>query len=145
MVKLISEILKEIGAVESPEEKLQILAANQNCPGLSLVLRGSFHPHIHYTVETIPPYKNDPNSTNGMGWTSINLELPRIYLFEKGNPRTPVGLTEKRKTEILIQMLEAMEPSESKVFCELLEKRIGQVYGITTDMVNKVFPGVLNG
>ena len=50
--------------------------------------------------------------------------------------------TEKRKTEILIQILESLEEDEADVFAAMLTKKL-KVPHLTPALVNEAFPDLL--
>ena len=60
----------------------------------------------------------------------------------KDNPRVPAGLTEKRKNEILIQILESLEEKEADVFIGVLKKDLKVPY-LTEALVREAFPELL--
>ena len=60
----------------------------------------------------------------------------------ENNPRTPAGLTENRKIELLIQLLEGLEPNEADVYVGILKKDL-KVPQLTSALVNEAFNGLL--
>jgi hypothetical protein len=78
----------------------------------------------------------------GMSYGHMTEALSRVYLFVKGNPRVSPDLTDKRKTEILIQILESLEEKEADVFAGMLKKDLNVPY-LTPLLVNEAFPGLL--
>ena len=68
--------------------------------------------------------------------------IGRVYLFTKGNPRVPPALTEKRKNEILIQILESLEKEEANVFAGMLMKNL-KVPHLTAKLIHEALPGLL--
>ena len=77
-----------------------------------------------------------------MSYGHMTEALSRVYLFQEGNPRVPPALTEKRKEEILIQILESLEPPEADVFGNMLLKNLKVKY-LTEGLVNEAFAGLL--
>jgi hypothetical protein len=78
-----------------------------------------------------------------MGYNTIHQELGRVYLFSTNSPRVPENLTQKRKEEILIQILEALEAKEAEIFMNMLLKK-QNVNGLTAAIVKEAFPGLLS-
>ena len=110
-------------------------------PALRDVLIGTFHPNIRYTVDKVPEFRR-VDMPAGMSYDHMSGALSRIYLFVKDNPRVPEGLTEKRKNEILIQILESLEEKEADVFIGILKKDLKVPY-LTPALVNEAFAGLL--
>jgi hypothetical protein len=138
-VKAIYEIFEEFEQRKTKEDRLAVLRYNSNWT-LKSVLKGAFDPNVQFDVE-IPAYKpsDDPP---GLSPTSLSQELDRAYIFEKNNPKVAPGLTKERKTQILIQMLEALESKEAKVLEGVLTKKL-KVKGLTYDLVKEAFPDIL--
>jgi len=67
--------------------------------------------------------------------------LRRIYIVQKGHP-TAEALTPKRRNELLIQMLESLEPREAEIIAGILRKDQG-VEGLTYKFVKEAFPNML--
>lgn len=138
--KLIYEIFDEFEKADKKEDKINILRFNSNY-ALREVLRGTFNPNIKFTIDKVPPYKPS-DAPIGLGYTSINQELGRAYLFEAGNPRADPNLSEDRKEKILIQILEALEQREAEVFMNMLLKK-QKVKGLDAKIVKEAFPDLL--
>ena len=138
--KNVYEIFDEFKKVKSKTDRLDILRNNDSY-ALRQVLLGVFHPSIEFTVEKAPEFRRVPMPP-GMSYDHMTGALSRVYLFMKNNPRVPEGLTEKRKNEILIQILEALEEKEADVFLALLKKDLKVPY-LTEALVNEAFPGLL--
>ncbi|MFZ9503947.1 MAG: hypothetical protein ACO263_05185, partial [Cyclobacteriaceae bacterium] len=64
-----------------------------------------------------------------------------LYIFQKGNP-TAEKLTEKRSKELLILVLESLEPREADVVMGIFKKDLG-VKGLTVKFIRDNIPEVL--
>ncbi len=62
----------------------------------------------------------------GITHDSLNAQLRRLYMFLEGN-QTAETLTDKRRNELLIQMLESIEPREAEVLLGIFQKDLGVV------------------
>lgn len=140
MAKNLYEVFDEFQAASNREEKIAVLRNNNNY-ALQCVLRGTFHPDIRYVVDEIPQYRKS-DSPPGMGYSSIALELDRIYLLEENHPRTSPNLTLDRKKVILSQMLEVLEAREADILAGMIMKKL-PVKGLTYKLVQEAFPGLL--
>jgi len=140
VMKNIYEVLEEFSAAETEAEKIKSLQENGS-HALLCVLRGMFSPNIEYVIEDIPPY-NPSDAPPGMGYTSLAVEINRMYLFEANNPKVAPNLSLERKKQLLIQILENLEAKEAEVVISLLKKK-SPVKGLTKSIVEKAFPQLL--
>lgn len=140
MPKNLYEVFDEFESKTKREDKIAVLRLN-NSYALQCVLRGTFDPRIKYTIDEIPSYRPS-DSPIGMGYSSIALELDRVYLLEQNHPKASPNLTLERKKKILIQMLESLEAREAEIFAGMISKRL-PVKGLTYKLVQEAFPGLL--
>jgi hypothetical protein len=137
--KLMHEIFDEVEQRKSKADRLAVLRCNAN-KTLKTLLQYAFDPNIKFDV-TVPEYRPS-DAPIGLGYNSIHEELGRVYLFQENHPRRPPNLSDKRKKEILIQMLESMEAREAKIFEQMLSKKL-KVKGLTYGLVKEAFPEIL--
>lgn len=138
--KNVYEILNDFKSAKTKADRIKVLRDNDTRV-LRDVLIGTFHPGVKFTVKEAPAFKREKMPA-GMAYGHMTDALSRIYLFMEGNPRVPAGLTEKRKTEILIQILESLEEPEADVYLGILKKDLKVPY-LTTALVNEAFEGLL--
>lgn len=139
-MKNVYEILEEVEKASSKYDKINVLRQNSTY-ALKSVLKGAFDPRVEFTFTEIPEYKPD-DAPPGLGYSSIHQELSRMYLFEKNNPKVPPTLSEQRKKEILIQILESLEEKEAKVLANMLMKKV-DAKGVNYKLVKEAFPDIL--
>jgi hypothetical protein len=77
-----------------------------------------------------------------MGYSSMDIEMKRIYLFVEGSQKASKNLTDIRRQQLLIQILEALEASEADVFMNMILKDL-KVKGLTYKIVQEAFPDLL--
>lgn len=140
MRKNLHEVFDELSKTESREDRVNVLKFNQSF-ALKSVLLGTFHPNVQFVIDEIPQYKK-LDTPIGMGYSTIEQEIARAYLFEKNNPRVSPDLTMERRKHILTQILEALEPKEAEIYAGMLMKRL-PVKGLTYDLVRDAFPDLL--
>lgn len=144
-MKNLSEVFEEVRSAETMAEKVDILRKyNTNvATPVAIILQGAFHPNINFVFspDELPEYKPDV-VPSGMGYTDVQKELSRLYLFVKGSRKADPNLTNERRKQILIQILEAMEKPEAELFLAMLRKDLTP-YGITYRMVLDAFPSLL--
>jgi hypothetical protein len=139
-LKNIYEVFEEFEKAKTKEEKVYVLRKNATY-ALREVLRGTFNPNIRFFINEVPQYKPS-DAPIGLGYSSIHQELGRAYLFELNNPKVAPTLTENRKKQILIQILETLEAKESEIFVNMLLKK-QEVKGLTPAIVKEAFPDIL--
>ena len=64
-----------------------------------------------------------------------------MYLFQKGN-ESAEKITEQKRKQLLLQLLEAIEPREAEVVMGILRKDQG-VEGLTIDLIKDALPNLL--
>jgi hypothetical protein len=138
---LICEIFEEFAKAVTKDQRIAVLRKYESEP-LKTVLRNTYHPHIVYLVDRVPAYKPSP-FPRGMTGNNIGKELKMVYLFQRGNPKRPPALTEKRMLQILTQILEGLEKDEAPIFMNMLLKDL-RVPGLDAALVQEAFPGLLN-
>lgn len=136
-MKNIYEIFDEYENAATKEERIEVLKKNGNY-ALKSVLKGTYDPTLQFVIDRVPLYKPS-DAPPGLGYTSIHQELGRVYLFQKDNPRVAPTLTQKRKEQILAQILEALEKREAEVFMNMLLKK-QTVKNLNADIVREAFP-----
>lgn len=139
-MKAIYEIFDEVSKAKNEQDRVLILFYNKG-DSLLNVLRGTFDPRIKFVFSEIPKYKNS-EAPAGLGYNNMDHAMKLAYLFEENNPRVSPNLSLKRKTELLIQLLEGMEKREAEVFANMLMKK-QNVKGLTVSVVNKAFPDLI--
>ena len=136
----IYEIFEEFKKAKNRTDRINVLRSNDSY-ALRQVLLGTFHPDIQFTMSKAPEFRREKIPA-GLSYSHMTSALDRVYLFTKDNPRIPPTLTDKRKMEILLQILESLEEPEADVFLGMLQKDLKIPY-LTLAIVNETFPGLL--
>jgi hypothetical protein len=102
---------------------------------------GAMHPDVKFAIKKAPDYRKEEVPA-GMSYNHMTDALSKIYLFMENNPRTPPALTDKRRMELLLQLLESLEPPEAEVYIAMLLKDLKVPY-LTPKIVNEAFKGLL--
>jgi hypothetical protein len=139
-MKNIYEIFDEFELAKTKKEKQDVFLKNYS-PTLVEVLRLAFHPDIDWLVKEMPEEYKVPDTLPGISHAKLSTELRRLYLFQKGNI-TAERLTEQRQKELLLQLLESIEPREAEVIIGIFNKDLG-VKGLTLKFVQEIFPNLL--
>ena len=134
MQLLISEILKKATEQKTPKDKANVLRAHSTT-ALQEVLRYTYDPKITWYCEKAPSYTADP-APPGLSYTTLMIEYRRLYLYTKENP-----VAEKRKNELLTQLLESLDPTEAALVEQMIA---GEIPGIDREIVDLAFPNLIS-
>lgn len=135
MRKLFSEILNDISEAPTQEEKVTILQTNTNTITRQLLM-AALDPSIKFDV-AIPSYREN-QETDGYASNSLYVEGRRLYIFMN----TYDHISAARKSALLGQILEAIDNSDALVLIQVIKKDLSQ-WGITKELVNAAFPGLI--
>ena len=140
-MKNIYEVFDEFELLSTREERIDYLRHNIN-KTLSEVLIYTFHPDYQWNITDVPHnYIPSQDTLEGISLCQLSTELRKLYMFKKGDP-TAEKLTERRKNELLIILLESLEPREAEVVMGILRKDQG-VEGLTIDLIKEALPNLL--
>lgn len=138
MQKMFYEIFDAVEKAPDTLSRVKILQENKS-DALIQFLQGVYNPTVKFVVTEIPEYK-PVEVPPGMGYTSMEMEMRNAYIYQEGHPRRPPTLPLKRTNELLIQVLEALEPREAKLFSNMLLKRL-DVPCMSRALAETAFPG----
>jgi hypothetical protein len=141
-MKNMYEVFDEFENARSKKDKMDVIGRNLS-PTLIEVLRLTFHPNFQWYVEDMPENYIVPMDTKlpGLGRTQLSTDLRKLYLFQKGHP-TADKLSSRKRNELLIQMLETLEPREAEVVAGIFRKD-QCVNGLDYQFVKEAFPHLL--
>jgi len=140
-MKNMFEIFDEFEQATGKKERLDVIGKNLNST-LVEVLKLTYHPAFQWLITEMPDnYKVPSDNLPGLGVTQLSSELRKLYLFQKGNPAAE-RLTPRKRNELLIQLLESLEPREAEVIIGIFQKNQG-VKGLDYKFVKEAFPNLL--
>ena len=140
-MKNIYEIFDEFETAKTKNQKMDVIGKNLSST-LVKVLELAYHPQYQWKIKELPDNYKVPNDVlPGITYDSLNLQLRRLYMFREGDP-TAEALNEKRRNELLVQMLESIEPREAEVILGIFQKDLG-VKGLDYKFVKEAFPNLL--
>jgi len=140
-MKALYEIFDEFEKAKNKKERMDVIGRNLS-QTLVNVLKLTYHPDFKWKVKELPGnYRVPTDMLPGITHDSLNAQLRRMYLFLEGN-QTAETITEKRRNELLIQMLESIEPREAEVVLGIFQKDLG-VKGLDYKFVKEAFPNLL--
>ena len=140
-MKNIYEIFDEFEEAKNKKERMDVIGRNLS-PTLVKIFELAYHPQYQWKVKELPENYKIPNDIlPGITFDNLNSQLRRLYLFRVGDS-TAESLNEKRRTEILVQMLESIEPREAEIILGIFQKDLG-VKGLDYKFVKEAFPNLL--
>ena len=140
-MKFLYEIFDEFENATNKKERMQVIGQNLSQP-LVDVLKLTYHPQFKWKVKELPDnYKIPTDMLPGLTYDSLNAQLRKMYMFLEGNA-TAETLSATRSKELLVQMLESIEPREAEIILGIFQKDLG-VKGLDYKFVKEAFPDML--
>ena len=140
-MKNIYEVFDEFEAATNKQDKIEVLRKNYS-KTLADVFSMAYHPDYQWLIDGMPEeYKTPTDTLPGLTFQQLSTELRRLYMFQKGNP-TAEKLTVQRRKELLLQILESIEPREAEVIIGIFRKDLG-VSGLNYKFIKEVLPNLL--
>ena len=138
MARSIPLIFEDVAAANSIKARKEILLENESKP-LKEILKYAFHPDIKFALPPgKPPYKTigSPDEYNP---TYLYPNIKKFYLYIEGGHD---GLTQLRREQLFVQMLESLHPKEAEVVIQIKDKKLNY-RGLTYKLVKTTFPEIL--
>jgi hypothetical protein len=140
-MKPLYEVFDEFERAKNKKERMDVIGRNLS-KLLVDVLELTYHPQIEWTVKELPDnYKIPTDMLPGITHDTLHAQIRKMYMFRLGHP-TAQALTEKRKNELLIRMLESIEPRDSEIILGIFQKD-QHVKGLDYKFVKEAFPNLL--
>lgn len=139
-MKNMYEVFDEFEAAKSKKDKKKVIENNLSAT-LVKVLEYTFHPGYQWKIKELPENYKVPDTVPGVSYGHLGTDLRRVYLFQQGHPSAE-SLTPQRQKELLLQLLENLEPREAEVVMGIFNKDLG-VKGLTYNFVKECFPHML--
>jgi Family of unknown function (DUF6433) len=73
------------------------------------------------------------------GFSSIRKEYQKFYNFVKGGND---GLSSLRRETMFINILQGLHPLEAEILCLVKDKKLGEKYKITKEVVSEAYPDI---
>jgi len=141
-MKNIYEIFDEFEEAKNKKERMKVIEKNLS-PVLVTVLQLTYHPNFKWKIKEMPENYKIPQDSKlpGLSRCQLSTEIRKLYMFQEGNP-TADRLTPRKQNELLIQLLESLEPREAEVVMGIFRKDQG-VQGLDYKFVKDAFPQML--
>ena len=134
----IPRIFENVAAANSFGARKKVLLENESNP-LKDLLRYAFHPDIKFALPSgEPPYKTigSPDEYNP---TYLYPNIRKFYLYIEGGHD---GLTQLRREQLFVSMLESLHPKEADVVIQVKDKKL-KFRGLTYKLVKDTFPDLI--
>jgi hypothetical protein len=82
-----------------------------------------------------------PDTPPGLSRCQLSTEIRKLYLFQDGHPSSET-LSQRKRDELFIQLIESLEPREAEVVIGIFQKDQG-VKGLDYKFVKEAFPELL--
>ena len=138
MKLLISDVLQKVSNAKTKAEKIKLLN-EYNTNALRMLLIWNFDESVRSAV----PSGEVPFEVNkapaGTEHTKLEHESRLFFHFIEGGNN---NLTQTRREQMFIQMLEGLHEDEAEVICLVKDKKLGKRYKITKNVVSEAFPQI---
>jgi len=139
-MKNLYEIFDEFEVAPTKKEKMAVIEKNLS-KTLVQVLELTYHPQYEWLIREMPEEYKIPDTLPGISRCQLSTEIRKLYLFRKGDP-TAEKLSEEKRKQLLLQLIESLEPREAEVVIGILNKNLG-VKGLTYKFIKEAFPQLL--
>ena len=104
------------------------------------VYKGGVSAKISHEVRSMHSQGNfSLGVSDGQGHTTIRRESKHFYRFIKGGDD---GLNNLRRESMFINILEGLHPLESEIVIACKDKKLGEIYKITKEVVAEAYPDI---
>lgn len=140
MVLLQSEVLDLFEKAKTREEKIAVLKKHE-VPVLRALMRLNFDTNAKMALpEGEPPYKKEKDKPAGYQETNLVQEYRRFYIWL--DPQQ--NLSQVRKEQLFIEMLEGLHVSEAEILCLAKDKKLHTRYkSLKEDIIREAYPYTL--
>ena len=139
-MKNLYEVFDEFELATNKTERREVLSKNMS-KALVEVLQLTFHPAFQWYFDDMPESYKIPDTLPGISRNQVATEIRKMYLFKKGDG-TADKLTPQKREQLLLQILESLEPREAEVIIGIFRKDQG-VKGLDYKFVKENFDNLL--
>lgn len=139
-MKNIYEIFDQFELAVTKQQRMDVIGKNLS-PVLVEVLKLGFHPEPKWYFNEMPEGYVVKDVPAGMSYAGLSTEMRKLYMFQKGN-ETADKLTDRKREQLLVELLQNLEPREAEVVMGIFRKDFG-VTGLNYKFVKEAFPAML--
>lgn len=139
-IKNFHEIFTEVGNAKGRGEKIEVLKKYSSSP-LKDVLGFTYNPGVVWLLpETDPSFKKFDPEVDGEP-LRLASETRKFYLFVKGYSPAQRDITQAKREQVFMNLLESLHPHEAQVLLDMKNRRL-QYNGLTSKLVAEAFPNL---
>jgi hypothetical protein len=140
-MKNIFEVFDEFEQATNKKDRMAVIEKNLS-KTLVQVFELAYHPNYEWLIKEMPDnYVIPSDILPGISRTQLSTEIRKLYMFRKGDP-TAEKLSSQKRNELLLQLLESLEPREAEVIIGIFQKDLG-VKGLNYKFIKEAFPNLL--
>jgi len=140
-MKNIFEVFDEFEQATNKKDRMAVIERNLS-KTLVQVFELAYHPNYEWLIKEMPDNYVIPNDIlPGISRTQLSTEIRKLYMFRKDDP-TAEKLSPQKRNELLLQLLESLEPREAEVIIGIFQKDLG-VKGLNYKFIKEAFPNLL--
>jgi hypothetical protein len=139
-MKNLYEVFDEFEMASSKKDKMAVIEKNLS-KTLVQVFELAYHPDYQWLITEMPVEYRVPDTLPGISRCQLSTEIRKLYLFRKGDPSAE-KLSDQKRKQLLLQLIESLEPREAEVVIGILSKDLG-VKGLTYKFIKEAFPKLL--
>ena len=140
-MKNIFEVLDEFELAENKKDRMAVIERNLR-KTLVEVFELTYHPNYQWLIKEMPNNYKIPNDVlPGITSAQLSNQIRKMYMFRKGDEMAE-KLTPQKRNELLLQILESLEPREAEVIIGIFQKDLG-VKGLNYKFIKEAFPNLL--
>jgi hypothetical protein len=100
---------------------------------------GTMSEKIEDAVSKMGEIGSNSLGSQDQGFSSIRKEYQKFYNFIKGGND---GLSSLRRETMFINILQGLHPLEAEIICLVKDKRLGEKYKLTKEIVSQAYPDI---
>ena len=140
-MKNIFEVFDEFEMARNKKDRMAVIEKNLS-KTLVQVFELAFHPNYEWLITEMPDnYKIPSDVLPGITSAQLSNQIRKMYMFRKGDEMAE-KLTPQKRNELLLQILESLEPREAEVIIGIFQKDLG-VKGLDYKFIKEAFPQLL--
>lgn len=136
----LADVIVEVPEFGTDAETVIWLRHNTT-PALTYLLRLAFCQDVEWVMPTGAPIYTPWKGRRHSAPSELKRELRRLYLFLRGGND---GLSDIKRQKMFAQTLEGLESVEVGVLLAIKDHTLDADYGLTAELVDLAFPGILN-
>lgn len=138
---MIHEVLQDISKQTDKIAKINLIRQNAT-PALREIFKYAYTPQLKFFTNNVPNYKKD-NPPEGMSFNTLFNEYRRFYILTEPLIERQISgkvTNDKRKMEILTQILENIHPKEADVLASMIQGNFNKQYNLTKKLIEEALP-----